>query len=204
MNPSILPVIGYTLESKTRSPIDLKYYATYTIKPFLSQVDGVSEVRIIGGKNKEYWISLDPRKMSTLSITPDEIATGLSQTNFVTSNGYLTDYRYMYLALTDALVDSKDKLENIVVKNDGKRITLVKDIADVSIQEAKEYVKINANGKEGILIAVIKQPNANLLDMSDQMQQKLAELRKTLPKDITIEPYYMQSDFVRDSVRECF
>jgi multidrug efflux pump subunit AcrB len=52
MNPSILPVIGYALESTNRSPIELKKIANFTIKPFLSQVDGVSEVRVIGGKEK--------------------------------------------------------------------------------------------------------------------------------------------------------
>src|SRR5580692_1459179 len=50
MNPSILPVSGYTLESHTRTPIELRQLATYTVKPFLSQVDGVSEIRVIGGK----------------------------------------------------------------------------------------------------------------------------------------------------------
>jgi multidrug efflux pump subunit AcrB len=53
MNPSILPVMGYSLESNTKSPIELKQIAVYTIKPFLSQVEGVSEIRIIGGKTKE-------------------------------------------------------------------------------------------------------------------------------------------------------
>src|SRR5258705_6609601 len=56
MNPSILPVIGYTLEtnSTSRTPIDMKQIALYTVKPFLSQVQGVAEVRIIGGRIKEY------------------------------------------------------------------------------------------------------------------------------------------------------
>src|ERR1017187_7076779 len=54
MNPSILPVIGYTLESHSQTPIELKLLANYVIKPFLSQVEGVSEIRIIGGKTKEY------------------------------------------------------------------------------------------------------------------------------------------------------
>src|ERR1035437_4669345 len=160
MNPSILPVMGYTLETKTSKPIDLKMLALYTIKPFLSQVDGVSEIRIIGGKTKEYWLVMNTAKMSTLGITPDVISTALGQTNFVKSNGYLNDYRMMYLTVTDALVDSKDKLENLVISNDGKRIILLKNIADVEIREAKEYIKINANGKDGILVAVIKQPNS--------------------------------------------
>src|ERR1700749_4933545 len=55
MNPSILPVMGYTLESHDRSAIELKMLATYTVKPFLSQVPGVSEVRVIGGKTKKQW-----------------------------------------------------------------------------------------------------------------------------------------------------
>ncbi|HZZ74826.1 MAG TPA: efflux RND transporter permease subunit, partial [Puia sp.] len=90
MNPSILQVIGYSLESNSpQHPIDMKMLALYTVKPFLSQVPGVSEVRISGGKTKEYWIRLNVAKMGTLGITPDIITTALSQTNFVKSNGYL-------------------------------------------------------------------------------------------------------------------
>ena len=179
----------------------MKLLAMYTIKPFLSQVEGVSEIRVIGGKNKEYWMVLDVQKMSTLGITPDNISNALSQTNFVKSNGYLSDYRLLYLTVTDAQVSSKDQLQNIVIRNDGKRIVLLKDIADVQIQEAKEYIKINANGHEGILLAVIKQPNANLVALSDQMDAKLQELKKIIPKDVTIQPFYEQADFVKDSVK---
>lgn len=200
MNPSILPIIGYSLESKTESPIELKLLAMYTIKPFLSQVPGVSEVRVIGGKTKEYWLVLDTRKMSTLGITPDSVNSVLSATNFIKSNGYLSDYRLMYLTVTDASVAGKEQLSNIVVSGSAKRIVLLKDIADVQIQEAKEYVKINANGREGILLAVIKQPNANLVDISDQMALKLQALKKILPKDVSIQPYYVQADFVKDAI----
>src|ERR1700749_3377994 len=75
MNPSILPVSGYTLESHNRSPIELKQIATCTVKPFLSQVAGVSEIRVIGGKSKEYWLVLNQSKMSELSLSPDIIST---------------------------------------------------------------------------------------------------------------------------------
>ncbi|MEO8713350.1 MAG: efflux RND transporter permease subunit, partial [Parafilimonas sp.] len=201
MNPSILPVIGYSLESKTKSPIEMKMLALYTIKPFLSQVEGVSEVRIIGGKTKEYWLELNIQKMNQLGITPDFISTALSNTNFIQSNGYLSDYRLMYLTVTDASVRTKDQLENVVVSNNSKRIILLKDIATVEIQQAKEYVKINANGHEGILLAVIKQPNANLIDLSNQMAQKVKDVQKLLPKDVTIKPYYIQADFVNNAVK---
>src|SRR4051812_28179681 len=201
MNPSILPVIGYSLESKTKSPIEMKLLAMYTIKPLLSQVAGVSEVRVIGGKTKEYWLELDVQKMNRLGITPDFISTALSNTNFIQSNGYLSDYRLMYLTVTDASVRTKEQLENVVISNNSKRIVLLKDIATISIQQAKEYVKINANGHEGILLAIIKQPNANLVDLSKQMEQKVKDVQKLLPKDVTIKPYYIQADFVNDAVK---
>src|SRR6478735_2206808 len=117
MNPSILPVIGYSIEGKGMSPIELKKIANFTIKPFLSQIDGVSEIRIIGGKEKEYWLSLDFEKMTSLGISPNMISQVLSQTNFIKSNGYLADYRYLYLTITDAQVDKKEELENLVIVN---------------------------------------------------------------------------------------
>ncbi len=201
MNPSILPVMGYTLESHDKSPIELKQLAVYTIKPFLSQVNGVAEVRIIGGKTKEYWLQLNAQKMSSLSVTPDVITTALNATNFVKSNGYLSDYRYLYLAVTDATVHSIDDLENIVISNNGKRIIYLKDIATIEIKEAVEFTKINANGRDGILVAVIKQPNANLLAVSASMEEKVKELKKILPKSVSIQPYYVQADFVNESIK---
>ncbi len=201
MNPSILPVMGYTLESKTKSPIELKQLATFTIKPFLSQVAGVSEIRIIGGKTKEYWLTLNTQKLSTLSITPDIISTALSQTNFVKSNGYLSDYNFLYLTVTDATVHTLEDLKNVVISNNGKRIIKLFDVADIEIKEAIEYTKINANGKEAILLAVVKQPNANLISVSTQMEEKVKRLQQILPKDVSILPYYIQADFVNDSVK---
>ncbi len=201
MNPSILPVSGYTLESHTHSPIELRQIATYTVKPFLSQVDGISEIRIIGGKAKEYWLTLNKQKMSSLGLTPDIINTTLSNTNFVKSEGYLSDYKLFYLTVTDATINAKDQLANLVISNNRKRVIRLKDFAEIAINEGIEYTKINANGHDGVLVAVIKQPNTNLISLSTDMAAKVADLQKILPKDVTIKPYYIQADFVNDSVK---
>jgi len=201
MNPSILPVSGYTLESHDRSPIELRQLATYTVKPFLSQVDGISEIRVIGGKAKEYWLTLNKQKMSTLGLTPDLISTALSNTNFVKSEGYLSDYNMLYLTVTDATINAMDQLGDLVISNNRKRVIRLKDFADVAVQESIEYTRINANGHDGVLIAVIKQPDANLVSLSADMDDKVEQLKKILPHDVTIKPYYEQADFVNDSVK---
>jgi len=125
----------------------------------------------------------------------------LAATNFIKSNGFLSDYRYLYLTVTDATVKSIDDLRNIVVKNDGKRIVYLKDVVDVQIREGVEYIRINANGHDGILVAIVKQPNSNLVAISADMEKKIGELQKILPKDVTIQPYYVQADFVKDSIK---
>ena len=201
MNPSILPVIGFTVESDKRTPIELNLLATYTIKPFLSQIEGVSSVGIIGGKTKEYWIELDPQRMSAFSITPEIIRDVLNQNYFINSNGFLSDYRRMYLTVTDAGIYDIAELKNVVVRNDGIRIIKLQDIAKINVREKTEYTRINANGREGLLVAVLKQPNANLIALSEKVTEKKKELEKILPPDVHLSYYYNQADFVKDSIR---
>jgi CzcA family heavy metal efflux pump len=201
MNPSILPVMGYSLEGEGKSQIELRQLAEYTIKPFLSRIEGVSELAVTGGKVKEYWVELDPIKMSSLGITPQNVAAILSQGNFISSNGYITDYNRLYLSITDASIGDLDKLQNTIIKNTLQRAIRIKDIGKVEVAEKKEYVKINANGKDVPLIAVIKQPNANLVKVASEVSSKVEEMNKMLPRGVKLVPYYNQADFVNESIR---
>ena len=200
MDPSILPVMGYALSARNKSPIELKQLALYNIKPFLSQVPGVSDIRVIGGQDKEFWIVMDAAKMARLGITSSAVEQAINNTNFIKSNGYSSDYRYLYLTLTDAQLRNEEQLKNLVISNNRNSLVLLEDIAQINIHSAKQYIKVNADGKESILIAVIQQPNANVLDVSKGMEQKIVELQKTLAKDISIKPYYIQADFVQDAI----
>jgi multidrug efflux pump subunit AcrB len=201
MNPSILPVIGFTVESDKKTPIELNLIATYIIKPFLSQIDGVSSVGIIGGKTKEYWIELNQLKMSTFSITPEIIRDMLNQNHFITSNGFLTDYRRLYLSITDAGLYNLNDVGNVVLRNDGKRLIKLKDVADINIRERTEYTRINANGRQGLLVAILKQPGANLINLSENVASKKKELEKLLPADVHVSLYYDQADFVNKAIK---
>ncbi|PUZ23288.1 acriflavine resistance protein B [Chitinophaga parva] len=201
MNPAILPVMGYTLESHNLSPIALKLLAMNTVRPYLSQVPGVAEVRISGGATKECWLQLMPEKMSSLGITPDMVANALAQTNFIASGGYLSDYKLQYLTVTDASVHNLGTLEQIVVRNDGKRVVLLRDIATVSVQEAINYTRINANGHDAVLVAIVSQPSANVVALSAAMEKQVKALKALLPQGVRVRPYYIQADFVNTSIR---
>ena len=201
MNPSILPVIGFTVESDKKTPIELNLIATYTVKPFLSQIEGVSSVGVIGGKTKEFWIELNQLKMSSFSITPEIIRDMLSQNHFIISNGFLSDYRRLYLSITDAGLYNLNDIENVILRNDGRRLIKLKDVADINVRERTEYTRINANGRQGLLVAILKQPSANLIKLSENVASRQKELEKILPPDVHLSFYYDQADFVNKAIK---
>ncbi|MBT2161288.1 efflux RND transporter permease subunit [Zobellia barbeyronii] len=200
MNPSILPVMGYSLEGEGYSQVDLKKIAKYTVKPYLAATPGVSDIAVIGGKDKEYQVELRPDIIKSLGISITAIQNAVVNSNLLQSNGYITDYNRMYLTLTDNAVDDLNDLEELVIINNSNRLIRLKDVADVKVNEVKEYVKILANGKNVPIIAVVKQPNANLIDVNNTIEQKVAELENILPKGVSLKPYYKQADFVTTSI----
>lgn len=201
MNPSILPVIGYSLHSDNHDPIELKMMAENIVKPYISRIEGVAAVEVIGGKEKEYHIILDQQKMSMLKMSPQTVIEAIQQTNFIKSNGYAIDYRRLYLTVTDVSIHNKEELENIVLFNDSLSKITIKDIAKVEISSRVEYVKIKADGKDVPLVAVLKQPNSNLIDVSKQVASKVDELNHgILPKGVMLKQYYNQAEFVDDSI----
>ena len=200
MNPSILPVMGYSLEGEGFSQVDLKKIAKYTVKPYLAATPGVSDIAVIGGKDKEYQVELRPDIIKSLGISISAIQNAVVNSNLLQSNGYITDYNRMYLTLTDNAVDDLYDLQELVIINSPNRLIRLKDVADVKVNEVKEYVKILANGKNVPIIAVVKQPNANLIDVNNTIEQKVAELANILPKGVSLKPYYKQADFVTTSI----
>ncbi len=201
MNPSILPVMGYSLQSSTTDQVELKMIAEYVVKPYISRIKGVSSVEIIGGKVKEYRIIPDEQKLSLLKISTQEIYNTLQQTGFIKANGFTIDYNRLYLTVTDADVKNKQQLGNLILFDNGISRIKISDVATVQISERNEYVRIKADGKNVPLVAVLKQPQSNLIDVATQVTGKVSELNKILPKGVVLKPYYNQAEFVNSSIR---
>jgi CzcA family heavy metal efflux pump len=200
MNQSLFPVYGYTLESKDHSQVALRDQANLLLRPIFSQVKGISNVVVRGGRAKDFVVIPDPIKLSSLGLTPASFIAVFNANNFVLSNGYVSDYRRLYLSLTDTRVNDLESLKDIILKNDGNRIIRVKDVAAIEIQEQQEFLIINANGSNAVLVDLVKQPGINLIDFAKDVEEKASEARKILPKGYELKTYYNQSAFVGDSI----
>ena len=206
MGQSIYPVIGYTLESPQYGQVELRNNALYLVRPQFSMVPGISNVVVRGGKTKEFVIKPDDGRMIPLGITPQMITDAIGNNNFVSSNGLLSDYRRLYLSLTDTRISTLDDLKNVVIRNDGHRIVRLSDIATVGFDEQQEFIRINANGRDAVIVDLVKQQGVNLIDFAGDVKAKAESIRKQLPKGMVLKPYYDQSVFVSnsiDSVLEC-
>lgn len=200
MNPSILPVMGFIVSGKHKTLLDLKQVALHTIRPYISQLSGVAMVQVQGGRDKEYWMELQPKNLSRLGITPSEIRDAVSKSNFVKSSGYGEANRRLYLSLTDGSVKNIDQLQNLVITNRHNRPIYLSDVAKVQVHDAIQYVRINVDGKSGVLFNIVKQPNVNLIALSNKVQAKVKEMKNILPAGLTVTPYYDQAEYVSQSI----
>jgi len=200
MNQSLYPVYGFTLESRTHSRIELRDVGNLIVRPVFSRVSGVSNVVVHGGKAKEFVVIPDAAKMTAMSITPSKIKEALNGTNFVLENGNVAAYNRLYLSLTDTRINTIDELSNTIIRNDGIRKVKLCDVARVEVQEQQEFMKINADGNDAVLIDLVKQPGVNLLDFAKDVEVKAKEAQSLLPPGYELKPYYNQSAFVGDSI----
>lgn len=200
MNQSLFPVYGFTLESKTHSRIALRDVGNLVVRPMFAQVDGISNVVVRGGKAKEFVVKPDAAKMVALGITPRDIEAAFQTTNFVASAGNVATSSRLYLTLTDTRLGDIDAIRHTVIRNDGRRVVRVADIATVEVQEQQEFLKINADGQDAVLVDLVKQPGYNLLDFAAGVEKKADEIRAQLPEGYELKPYYNQGAFVGDSI----
>jgi len=200
MNQSLFPVLGYSLESNSRSPIALRDVGNLLARPLFSQVPGASNVVVRGGKAKEFVVIPDAARLASQRLTPAQLQAAFANSNFVQSAGNLASFRRLYLTLTDTRLGTVDDLKQVVVRADSGRVVRVRDVATVDIQEQQEFVILNANGHEAVLIDLVKQQGVDLASFAAGAHLKADELRRQLPPGMTLKPYYDQSVFVTDSI----
>jgi len=200
MNQSLFPVYGYTLENPNTNLVALKDKANLLVRPMFSQVDGIANVIVRGGKSKDYVIVPDPSKMKKLGIIPNDFILSFNANNFVQSSGMVNDYERLYLTISDTRVYNVDDIGDIILKNNNNRLIKVKDVAKVEVKEQVEFIKINANGNDAVIIDLVKQPGVNLIPFAKALELKANEIKKQLPKGYKLIPYYNQSAFVGDSI----
>jgi CzcA family heavy metal efflux pump len=197
---AVFPVAGYSLSSPTIDPANLRDLAAYTVRPRLARLPGVANVAVAGGQVREFHIRIDPNRLAGLNITSQQVVDAVRTSNIVASAGLIEENHKLELTLVNGLAVEPDQLKKIAVGVvNGVPIT-VDDIAEVGQGVAPRYTNVTANGKPAVLLNIIRQPDANVVTVVNEVTAELAAIKPQLPKDVTIAPFYDQSLLVRSSL----
>ncbi|MDO9182705.1 MAG: efflux RND transporter permease subunit [Bacteriovorax sp.] len=204
-----IQLIGLSLESqdeksgniKNPTPIDLRTYADWVIRPRLLNIAGVSQVISIGGGVKQYQIKISASKLNFYQLNLDEVEKNLNLLSQNTTGGYLEKEGQEYLIRNLARAENIEDIEQTAVgKHLGKTI-LVKDIAKVEIDSQIKRGDAGINAKPGVILSIMKQPGASTIELTEKIDVVLNSLTKTLPNGMKLHGHlFKQADFIKSSI----
>ncbi len=198
---SNFPVIGISLTSPVRSPIELWEVARYNLKLRFLRIPDVARVDLVGGRRPEFHIVFDILKLQAARLTAAQVTEALARNNLVTSTGYHDENHKLYLAVVDGRLRSAPDIEDLTVTVTDGHPVRVRDIARVEVGPEPVFTIVTADGRDAVLLNVFSQPDGSTLDIAKRLRRELDALKNELPPDMKLAFFYDQSLLVRSSVR---
>ncbi len=205
-DPTLFPVYGIALTSKSLDQEALRQIAMLKIRPALLAVKDVASIEVLGGAPREFTVDVDPARLSALGIGPQDIVDALQQANTVRGAGRVEDRHRLYLVLVENRLATTADIAATPVKagaNAGAGLVTIGDLATVRSSAAPDYTIVSSNGQRAVLVNVMQTLNGDTVQLAHGVSARLAQLG--LPPSVEVTPYYDQSELVvstANSVRD--
>lgn len=208
-NPTLAPqssimgeIMLISLTADSTSPMDLRTIADWNIRPRLLATGGVSQVIVIGGEYKQYQILASPQKMKYYNISLTELLEASKQSNLNASGGFINEFGNEYIIRGIGRTNKTEDIGNAVIKVINNIPIKIEDVAEIKIGGAIPKIGDGSlNAGPAVIMTITKQPNTNTLELTEKIDDALAEIRKTLPADVKINSQiFRQADFIQASV----
>jgi cobalt-zinc-cadmium resistance protein CzcA len=200
-------IYQYTLHAKPGYEDKYDAMALRTIQDWIVRrqllgVEGVADVSSFGGYLKQYEIALNPDKLKSMNITISDVFTALEKNNQNTGGAYIDKKPNAWYIRSEGLIESKQDIENIVVKNlDNGIPVLVGNIATVDYGHAIRYGALTYNDKgEAVGAIVMMLKGANSSEVIENVKERITQIEKTLPEGVVIEPFLDRSKLVDNAI----
>ena len=208
-SPDILKVLTLTSKNNVHDATFISNYALVNIVDDLKRIPGIGDVTIFGNKNYAIRVWLKPDKLATYELTTAEVINAIKSQNEQYAAGQIGQEpmdkqpTYTYTVKTDGRLKNASEFDNIIIKSnaDGSSLKL-RDVAKVELGVESYYFGGIFNNKPMIPIGIFLASGANALQVSDLLEQKLAEISPNFPSDLEIDTAYDPTIFVRESIHE--
>ncbi|MGN6628077.1 MAG: efflux RND transporter permease subunit, partial [Tepidisphaeraceae bacterium] len=199
MDPTVFPVIAYSLTSDARPLSELHDLAQYQLLPVLSTVQGVAKIGVDGGAKQEYRVTLDPARLQAHGLAVGDITAALSAGNVLSAVGRMVDFHKQYLIVTDAHFNAIADIGQTVLRGGAGGVIRLADVAEISPAVAPQFIKSTADGRDCVLLNVYQQPGGNTVRIAGDIRPMLQQEAKHLPPDVKLHCWYDQSDLITAS-----
>src|SRR5215471_17029112 len=191
-------IMFVALESDRHSPLDVRTVADTVVRRRLLAVSGVSQVIATGGGQKQYQVLVDPVELREYNVTLGQVEAALRNANRNSSAGFRVTGGQEYLIQGVGRVSNEDEIGSIVVEARGARPILVRNVAHVQIGEALKRGAGSHKGSPAVILGIQKQPGANTLELTRQLDATLDDIQRTLPAGMVIDKHvFRQADFIQ-------
>jgi CzcA family heavy metal efflux pump len=184
-----------------QSPMELRTVADWTIRRRLLAVPGVAQVVPIGGEVRQYQVLADPARMLATGVTLGEVLAAAEGSNANAAGGVYMDRGQEYVIRGIGRIQHADEVAQTVVAVRGGVPVLLGQVAEVVVGPAPKFGDGSVNGEPGVVLAVLKQPGANTLELTRRIERELADLQATLPAGMEIHSdLFRQASFIRVAI----
>ncbi len=183
------------------SPMAVREYADWVLRPRLMAIPGVAQVIPIGGEVRQYQVQPNTLRMAQLGITHEQMEAALKGYSSNTSGGFLEINGREYLIRNLGRTSKLDDLRNLALAAKEGQPILLRQIADVTFAPAIKRGDAGYEGKPAVILGIQKQPTADTIGLTRNIETALAEMKKTLPTGLS-EPKvtFRQATFIESSI----
>ena len=199
MDPTVYPVIAYSMLSKSTSAVTLRDIAQYQLVPLLTAIPGVSYVGVQGGQLREVEVLVDPHRLSMHGLALADVATALGKANVLTVVGRMQDHDKLLLLALDDTMRQLAQVRDTVVQAGAGGIVRVGDLADVQDGVVPQWIRVGENGSPAVQLQIYQQPSGNNVAIAAAVRKALASYQPRLPPDTKLVKWYDQSTLVTES-----
>ena len=196
MDPTVFPVLAYSLTSDTRTPTELRDIALYQLRPLFSTVQGVGHIGVQGGQVEEFRVTVDPARLTAMGLTFEDAAHALSAANVIRAVGRLEDHAKLYLILSDTQFEDLDEIGRTVLRSVPGGVIRLKDVATVTQSAEPNWTRATADGRDAVLLQVYQQQDGNTVQIARDIKAALASFETRMPPGVRIANWYDQSEII--------
>ncbi len=194
-------LVGMRSENGATSPMDVRTQADWLVRPRLLSIPGIAQVIPIGGQVKQYQVLVSPSRLSAFNLSYDDLAKALTGFARNTTGGFLeqrtSEFLIRNLGQTTSIEDLKD---TVVSWRNGAAVT-VGQVADVRFGPGIKRGDASVNAAPAVILAVQKQPGADTVALTREVEKALDELKRGLPADVRADHIlFKQADFIERAI----